>query len=484
MARILVATLLAAAAAQANQYKILVTRATCAPAKRVGNEAQPWDFGDGKPDPYVVVAINGEPVYVSGVNQDTLHARWFTGTEYWSLPMTARVTITVRDADAAKMVAGVGMVGVAVRPDIPKIGKRIINGALAHVDTDDTIAVWSGTLGQLRAACGAGTADLFRPAAGPQRFTGNAGLRSLRVRLIERPPGFDVTTPREKRYLGVAGATIEPVKRAGRKPWDIGPGGTARPDPRYVVYVNGSPVVAGGVNKDSFTATWAGDPPALDLRDDDTIAVALFDADAASQLSSVGKAAVLFSPSLPAASKERVYETLNKMATDDLIFLWVGSWKTLAKAPALPRTAKDPHTWWNDGLQRATPRFRPAKRAAGPALRMVVVSAVIAPRKSNGKAWDMGKGAPDPLVRCLVPAAAGGWKTVGESVPLKDNLQPVWRLAVKDGLRAGTRVKFEVYDKDGVSNDVVGTVVVSLPAKPGTYEASGGAITRLVYQVR
>ena len=47
-----------------------------------------------------------------------------------------------------------------------------------------------------------------------------------------------------------------------------------------------------------------------------------------------------------------------------------------------------------------------------------------------------------------------------------------------------TRVKFEVFDKDRLSNDLIGTIVVTLPNKPGSYGARGGAVTTLAYQLR
>ncbi|HEY8503854.1 MAG TPA: hypothetical protein VIL46_04690 [Gemmataceae bacterium] len=47
-----------------------------------------------------------------------------------------------------------GVAGVAVHPAVPDFGKRALNDLLVGVDTDDTVAVWSGTLGQLIDDCG------------------------------------------------------------------------------------------------------------------------------------------------------------------------------------------------------------------------------------------------------------------------------------------------------------------------------------------
>jgi len=471
--------------AHANQYKILVTGASFTDTKRVGAKSAPWDIGNGRPDAYVVVSFNNQPVYVSGAHKDSLQARWFTGTEYWKLPLTTRVTVTVRDADAAKMVAGIGMFGVAMRPDIPKVGKRAINAVLSEVDTDDAIATWSGTLGQLLQACGRREVDLMRSAVGKPLFKANVGMTSLRVRVVERPLDFEVTAPKKRQYLGLSGATLAARKRRGNQAWDIGVGAGAQPDPRYLVYVNGSPVVSGGVNRDSLLATWAGNPVPLDLRADDTIAVAVFDADAGSQLSAVGKAAAIYSPSLSAEAKQRVFETLTKMSTDDLIFLWVGDWATLVRSAALPTAAKDPHVWWNNGLQRADVMTRPRdQRVSGAPMQLIVRSATVRATKTDGKSWDRGRGKPDPLVKCSVPAAQGGWKLIGQSKPATDSVNAVWNLSVVGSqLTGGARVKLDVFDKDALSDDLIESVVVTLPSKPGMYSVRSGALVLLTYEL-
>lgn len=472
-------------ATYANQYKILITEATFASKKTVGEKEEPWDFPEGKPDPYVVVAINDEPVYISGKAGDTLKARWFTGSEYWRLPTTAKVTITVRDADAAKVLATAGMVGVATRPDIPRIGKRLINDALAKVDTDDTIAVWSGTLGQLLNACGSAnrTTDILHQAAGKKFVQQNNGLTSLHVRVIERDDRFDVTqaTSSSKQYLGLSGAAIEKIKRGIKQPWDVGLSGASRPDPHYLVYVNGSAVAAGGINKDAYQAIWSGDMAAMDLRADDTLAVAIFDADAGAELSAAGKAAVLFSSAFSETAKEKLFESLTKMSTDDPIFLWVGDWKTLSTATALPRGNNDPNVWLNDGLARATLiTSAPVKQVASKPMRLTIKAAEIAATKADGKAWDIRKGQPDPLVKCFIASATGGWASLGESASVKDSLQPTWKLVSADKrIVTGARIKLDVFDKDGLSNDLIGTIIFNVPAKPGSYTVKGGQVSRL-----
>ncbi|MDH3592651.1 MAG: C2 domain-containing protein [Planctomycetota bacterium] len=482
---VLVAVLLGlASAVEANQYKILVTGASFAAKKRVGNAAQPWDL-DGKPDPYVVVAIDGRPVYVSGVNGNVWHARWFTGTEYWRLPTSAAVTITVRDADVGKTVAGIGMVGVAVRPDLPRIGKRVMTQALSKVDTDDTAAVWTGTLGQLVELSRGNEADLAKSAAAG--FQANVGVVSLKVRVIERPNAFGVAAPPKtnRQYVALSGATLERVKRGSKLPWDAALGAAQQPDPRYIVYVNGSPVVAGGINRDSFVATWGGHASALDLRTGDTIAVALFDADAGSKLTKAGKAAVLFSPGLSADAKTQVFETLSKTSTDDLVFLWVGDWDTLRRAGSLPRPTRDPNVWWNGGLTRAVVATRPPTQAApSRTVRLTVVGATIAATKSNGKPWDSGRGKPDPMVRCFVAAGGSGWAAIGRSAPVVDSVQPAWRLVVSDKrLVTGARIKIEIYDKDKLSDDLIDTIVITVPNSRGTFSVRGKAVARFVYQI-
>jgi hypothetical protein len=486
--------LLAVSEVRAEQYKILVTGARISPKKQLPEGQKDWDVGGNKPDPYVAVEIDGSSVFVSGKEQDTLEPRWFTGTAYWAVPKTAKVRITVRDADLGKSLARVGIAGVTVHPDIPDFGKRFLNDALRDVDTDDTVAIWSGTLQQLIDACGGvgKHGDVLKDAGAKQRLTYNIGLEGLTVRVIERPNEFDIRTPTVKSYIGLTAATFERVKRGVKLPWDVGVGAAQNPDPRYVIYVNGEPVVAGATNPDSFVAAWDGELPALHLEPDDIIAIVILDADAGTVVAGAGKHALLFSNGLSKAAKQQLFEELSKASTDDPAFIWVGTWAALkAKGDSftLPGGATDTGVWFNDGLASATVvTANKPPAAAGAPVDLVVQRATIKPTKADGKAWDLGAangaGRPDPFVKVFVANPNGGWDLLATSAVVKDSFTADWKLRVSDKrLVPGRKVKFEVYDEDLASHDMIGTIVIALPEKPAMLKEKGDQIEELEVNV-
>ena len=52
---------------------------------------------------------------------------------------------------------------------------------------------------------------------------------------------------------------------------------------------------------------------------------------------------------------------------------------------------------------------------------------------------------------------------------------------VDKALTPGTRVKIEVFDKDGLSDDPIGTMVILVPQKPGSFSARSGQVNKLSY---
>jgi len=493
----LLALAMSSGAFRAEQYKILVTDARISAKKQLAAGPQPWDIGAGgveKPDPYVVIELDGAAVFSSGKEQDTLAPRWFTGTGYWQVPKTTKVKITVRDADAGKLFSRVGIAGVAVHPDIPAYGKRFINDVLKDVDTDDTIAVWTGTLGQLIATTGgAGNpGDIVAAPGARDRISANIGLEALTVRVIERANDFDITKPTAKSYIGLTGATFEAKKRHSKAVWDVGLGAVQNPDPRYVVYVNGDPIVSGAANKDTFVALWEGELTALQLEPDDTIAIAVLDADAGTMVAGAGKHGLIFSTALSKSAKEQLYEELSKASTDDLAFLWVGSWATLKAKGAsfdLPATGFDANVWVNDGLKVASVTTTAKNKEPPPlaAVDVVVQKAVIKATKANGAAWDAGLGnvtRPDPFVKCFVANASGGWDLLATSKVVKDSYTATWDLRLRDArLTPGRKLKLEVYDEDLASHDLIGTIVLTLPNAPDAPKLAGDQIESLELKI-
>jgi hypothetical protein len=470
----------------AAQYKILITGAQIAAKKKTETGPKAWDVGLAKPDPYAIVELGGQRVCLTEKAQDADQPRWITATGYWPVERSTRVRITLRDSDAGKLAARAGMVGVSVRPEIPDEGKQAINDLLTTVDTDDLIAEWSGTLDQLIAACG-GVNRSADVAAGPgarTRFLTNNGLERLTVRVIERPDGFTLSAPRGRgEYLGLAGAAIESEKRKLKLSWDAGLGGQKNPDPHYIIYVNGEPALAGGKNGDSFRATWGGGLPGLNLEPDDVIAISVLDADAGTLLAGVGKHAMLYSDALSDDAKRQLFKELSKASTDDPIFLWVGSWQTLkGKGDRFTLGDRsDPGVWFNDGLESVTVTTALAATVPTmPPVDILVRRITVKTTKADGKDWDVFRGKPDPFVKCFIESSEGGWELLKESEASKDSYAVAPDLRIRSAkLVPGRKLMFEVYDNDGASNDLAGTVVITIPEKPGNLRVAEGQIGEL-----
>lgn len=480
---------LAVGIAVGQDCRVMVTGATLAENRSVGGGRQPWD-GVGGPDPYVVIEFDGKPVFVSGKQQDTLTPRWFTGTAAWPLKESMKVRVRVRDADLAKGLTRLGVAGVSLRSDLPNIGKRFLNDALLGVDTDDLVAEWSGTLGQLIKDTGGvnRTGRIVPEASGTGRFATNAGLRSLTVRVVVRPKVTGGSSGGNKRCLGFSDARVEGRKRGSGLPWDAGLGAAQNPDPRYVVYLNGEPVVAGSVNKDTLAATWPGSLPELSLQDDDLVALAVFDADAGTEVAGQARHAVTFSSALSRKAKAKLYEELVRASTDDLIYLWVGSCKSLLARGSTfdaPNGA-DPGVWVNRGLARATVRTANNRAVAvGAPLSLTIASATVAKTRADGKAWDLRNGAPDLFLRCFVANPSGGWTLLGETSVAKNTYRAAWGHTITDRrLLPGRQLRLEIYDKDGASDDRVGTLLTKVPDSAGTQTHRDGLVTALNLRFR
>jgi pimeloyl-ACP methyl ester carboxylesterase len=90
---------------------------------------------------------------------------------------------------------------------------------------------------------------------------------------------------------------------------------------------------------------------------------------------------------------------------------------------------------------------------------LIVKSATIAPRKATGRAWDfplVGKKAlPDPYVKLWVYDKDGAHVDYGETAVAWDTLSPVWNKDIAQ-VKAGQRIKVEVWDKDLKYDDLIG----------------------------
>lgn len=483
-------SLLAFSSSAFARYQITVSEAMIADKRTDANgQLKDWDIGVmpiARPDAYVVIEVNGQPIYVSAPKGDNTNPRWFTGSAWWRLPTTAAVRVRVVESDAGKLVAGVGIAGVALRPDVPGVGKRLVGNALANVDTDDAIATWTGTLGQLIDTLG-GTGrfgELVKP--GDKRMTVNNGLKSLKLRILERDADFDVSKPKGNgSVIGIASARIALKRKSNDRPWDPGFGQMKSPDPRYIIYVNGEPVMVGATNKDSYAAAWAGTLPGLDLRDEDQVAILLYDADVGAILAKAGKQALLFERNLGPQAKGRVLEQLNKANDDDLIYCWVGSWKTLrgmGKSVDLASRDMRAGVWTNDGLLSAKLMLANEKGvnlAAKPKV-VRIGQVALTDRQPNGKKWD-GFGKADPAVIVSVEAQGGAWAEVAKTKEHKDSPSFDAKLRLNDKrLIPGRRIKIDVWEKDRTGDDLAATFVLKIPEAGATKTLKDAGVKSLV----
>ena len=84
--------------------------------------------------------------------------------------------------------------------------------------------------------------------------------------------------------------------------------------------------------------------------------------------------------------------------------------------------------------------------------RLTIVSAQIAPRKPNGKKWDVW-GTADPYVKVLVNG-----RLECETSYLKDTISPEWNHKCTIRFKKGDTLEIQIYDKDLRYDDFIGGI--------------------------
>jgi len=87
----------------------------------------------------------------------------------------------------------------------------------------------------------------------------------------------------------------------------------------------------------------------------------------------------------------------------------------------------------------------------GAGVQITVGSAQIEDTKPNGKSWDAFKGLPDPFFKVFV----NGNLQFSASVK-KNTCTPEWNETFTINYNDGDEIVLEVFDEDGVSNDLIG----------------------------
>lgn len=478
------------APAEAAKYKLLIRSADIDRYKLDGGERKPWDVdvSGGRPDPYVILRIDGNAVFLAPKASNTYSPRWHTGPGYYELSYSTPISVSVVDADIGKALARVGVAGVSLREDLSYSCKRFINDLLLKVETDDLIGRWSGRFGDLLKVCGKGRdVDIMSSRVTAQNFSRSSRLRSLRMRIIERPSSFDLEASSSRDCLALTSVRVQPTKRRLGVKWDVGLGAARSPDLRYMIFVNGSAAMTGGINKDSLVGMWSGDVPKLNLYSSDIISIAVLDADLGTALCRAGRHALLFSRSLSRSAKVKLFHELSTGCTDDLVYLWVGTFGELRRRGSrfsLP-TTRGGSVWVNDGLTSIEMVTRPQSTYAGKPVQLVVRSGSVASKKSNNTHWDIFRGKPDLYAKCYVADTGGGWHYLGKTSSGKNALSATWNLRLTSSrLLQGKKVKIDVYDEDPASDDLAGTILFTIPFRSGSFDARGGQVTRVSYEIR
>ena len=92
--------------------------------------------------------------------------------------------------------------------------------------------------------------------------------------------------------------------------------------------------------------------------------------------------------------------------------------------------------------------------------------ATYAKRKKNKKKWDFGFGKttkPDSFVVVSL-WVNGNWEKQHTTKVQKNNLQPSWQQSTSIKVEEGSKIKFEVFDKDLRKNDAVGSSIQTITA--------------------
>jgi membrane-associated protease RseP (regulator of RpoE activity) len=117
---------------------------------------------------------------------------------------------------------------------------------------------------------------------------------------------------------------------------------------------------------------------------------------------------------------------------------------------------------------------------------MELKAAEVPPRQRSGLAWDDdGDGLPDPFVRILI-----GDRLVYESETVDESLAPEWGSVLTKNIAvpAGSVLRVELWDRDGLTHDAIGTwsnqglPATALPDADARLLLEGGAT--LVFRVQ
>ena len=81
-----------------------------------------------------------------------------------------------------------------------------------------------------------------------------------------------------------------------------------------------------------------------------------------------------------------------------------------------------------------------------------IISAQIAGKKADGRNWDVIPKSPDPFVKLFI----GGDLVFQTSVQI-DTYTPFWNEKVPISYKKGVSIRIEVWDKDAIVNDLIGT---------------------------
>ncbi|MCC6551407.1 MAG: hypothetical protein IT372_00100 [Polyangiaceae bacterium] len=132
------------------------------------------------------------------------------------------------------------------------------------------------------------------------------------------------------------------------------------------------------------------------------------------------------------------------------------------------------------GSLAAAAELAPPRADVGPQpYTLTVVSATVAPRKRDGKGWDVGDGAPDVVVEVRVIGAGNGSVRTSRA---DDTTSPTWNESGLVTINKGDRLVAVVVDKDVIEDDPIGTIEQQF-TKAGRLTLSGTSVTSLILDV-
>lgn len=476
-----------------DKYKILVRSAKLKSHKSNGKD---WDLLGNAADAYCVISIDGRIVFVSGKAKDTLTPRWWTGTEYWQLRESSVVEIKLIDADAGKILSRAGIAGIAMQPDLPSIGKRIINDQLLKTNTDDLIAHWKGTFGTLQRKLGLLNTDRNLAAAksGSDSWVVNDGLDQLTLRLVRKDARHSVEATvlaQNPARLGISSCVLNETKNSIKMKWDVGAGEHRNPDLQYFMYVNGSPVVLGAKNPNTYVGSWNSPPAKLHLANTDLVAISITDSDAGTVAAQGGSIGIMFSQALSASAKQKLFEELSKASTDDQVFLWEGEWgklKSLGSKVNLAALKSTGTILVDNGIRDLTIHTTKTTAVSGKKLTWKLGSFSVSSRKPNGDKWDLGFGKtrnPDPFAKVYISNSKSGWTLLGETRKFENEFAGDFSWSSgRTTCQSPQKIKIELYDDDAMSDDRIDTIIVPVPTTPSSKTLKSKSVSRLAIEFR